>query len=116
MRLGHIVLPIRLLKVSLFFVVGSINTAKINAGGHGREEIPVPIPNTEVKVPSADDTGRCRESRKPPVFFIQPPGAVPVVRRAFFFAFFNLRGNGVWRDDLFGGFSPVEPFVICGWS
>ena len=25
-------------------------------GGHGGEEIPVPIPNTEVKLPCADDT------------------------------------------------------------
>ena len=26
------------------------------AGGHGGEAIPVPIPNTEVKLPCADDT------------------------------------------------------------
>ena len=29
----------------------------IGAGGHGAEAIPVPIPNTEVKLRSADDTG-----------------------------------------------------------
>ena len=32
-------------------------------GGHGGEEIPVPIPNTEVKLPCADDTASKRESR-----------------------------------------------------
>jgi hypothetical protein len=29
----------------------------LNAGGHGGEAIPVPIPNTEVKLSYADDTG-----------------------------------------------------------
>ena len=30
---------------------------RIHAGSHGAEAIPVPIPNTEVKLRSADDTG-----------------------------------------------------------
>ena len=46
-----------------------------SAGGHGRVEIPVPIPNTEVKRSRADGTAaRPRESRSLPAFFmhIQP--------------------------------------------
>ena len=39
-------------------------------GGHGGEEIPVPIPNTEVKLPCADDTASKRESRQLPGFFL----------------------------------------------
>ena len=30
---------------------------RIHAGSHGAEAIPVPIPNSEVKLRSADDTG-----------------------------------------------------------
>ena len=42
-----------------------------SAGGHGRVEIPVPIPNTEVKRSRADGTAaRPRESRSLPAFFI----------------------------------------------
>src|SRR5574344_1866924 len=40
-----------------------------NAGGHSGEAIPVPIPNTEVKLSNADDTGFPRESRQLPAFF-----------------------------------------------
>ena len=41
-----------------------------SAGGHGRVEIPVPIPNTEVKRSRADGTAaRPRESRSLPAFF-----------------------------------------------
>ena len=40
-----------------------------DAGGHGGEEIPVPIPNTEVKLSCADDSGaQPRESRWLPAF------------------------------------------------
>ena len=35
----------------------------INAGGHSGEAIPVPIPNTEVKLSNVDDTALLRESR-----------------------------------------------------
>ena len=43
----------------------------IDAGGHGGEAIPVPIPNTEVKLSCADDSGtQSRESRWLPAFFI----------------------------------------------
>ena len=35
----------------------------INASGHSGEEIPVPIPNTEVKLSYADDTAAKWESR-----------------------------------------------------
>ena len=43
-------------------------------GGDGKEETPVPIPNTEVKLFSADGTARVTEweSRTPPNFFIKP--------------------------------------------
>ncbi len=37
---------------------------------HSGEEIPVPIPNTEVKLSSVDDTARWWESRKLLTFFI----------------------------------------------
>ena len=41
-------------------------------GGHSGEETPVPIPNTEVKLPSADGTAgeSLRESRSLPGFFL----------------------------------------------
>ena len=41
-----------------------------NAGDHNEEEIPVPMPNTEVKLLSAEDTYElpCWENRKLPVF------------------------------------------------
>ena len=38
-------------------------------GGHSGEEIPVPIPNTEVKLSYVDDTAEKWESRKLPGFF-----------------------------------------------
>ena len=42
-----------------------------SAGGHGRVEIPVPIPNTEVKRSRADGTAaRPRESRSLPAYFL----------------------------------------------
>ena len=41
----------------------------INAGGHSGEAIPVPIPNTEVKLSYVDDTALQRESRKLLAFF-----------------------------------------------
>ena len=34
-----------------------VNRIVNNAGGHSGEVIPVPIPNTEVKLSYADDTG-----------------------------------------------------------
>ena len=40
------------------------------SGGHSGEAIPVPIPNTEVKLSYADDTDICRERRLLPDFFI----------------------------------------------
>ena len=39
------------------------------SGGHSGEAIPVPIPNTEVKLSYADDTDACRERRLLPDFF-----------------------------------------------
>ena len=41
------------------------------AGDHNEEEIPVPMPNTEVKLLSAEDTYElpCWENRKLPVFY-----------------------------------------------
>ena len=43
----------------------------INAGDNNEEEIPVPMPNTEVKLLSAEDTYElpCWENRKLPVLF-----------------------------------------------
>ena len=53
-------------------------------GGHSEEDPPVPIPNTEVKLFSADGTARetVRESRSPPILFTKPLPGIPV--RAFF--------------------------------
>ena len=44
-------------------------------GGFGEREIPVPIPNTAVKPPSADDTARATlwESKSPPRSFKNSP-------------------------------------------
>ena len=58
------------------------------AGGHGGADIPVPVPNTEVKRPSADGTASRRESRPPPAFsFFSSlrPGRAFRARRACFF-------------------------------
>ena len=46
-------------------------------GGHSKEDPPVPIPNTEVKLFSADGTARATvwESRSPPFFIKQKPRA-----------------------------------------
>ena len=52
------------------------------SGGHSGEEIPVPIPNTEVKLSNADDTA----SR----------GGKVGSRRAFFYLFI-LTGNAFLR-------------------
>ena len=44
-------------------------------GGHSKEDPPVPIPNTEVKLFSADGTARATvwESRSPPFFYTKAP-------------------------------------------
>ena len=39
------------------------NLLLIMPGGHSGEVIPVPIPNTEVKLSNAEDTAARRESR-----------------------------------------------------
>ena len=47
------------------------------SGVHSRVEIPVPIPNTEVKRSRADGTAaRPRESRSLPAFFIEFPSTL----------------------------------------
>ena len=48
---------------------------KAFSGGYSEEDTPVPIPNTEVKLLSADGTARetAWESRTPPDFFKRPP-------------------------------------------
>ena len=40
-----------------------VNNSGNLPGGHSGEEIPVPIPNTEVKLSNADDTAAKWESR-----------------------------------------------------
>ena len=47
-------------------------------GGHSKEDPPVPIPNTEVKLFCADGTARATvwESRTPPFFIAQKPRTV----------------------------------------
>ena len=48
----------------------------MKSGDNGEEDPPVPIPNTEVKLFSAEDTWReaARESRSLPVFILWPHG------------------------------------------
>jgi hypothetical protein len=51
-----------------------LRTAKPVSGGYGEEDTPVPIPNTEVKLLSADGTALATgwESRSPPGFILKP--------------------------------------------
>jgi hypothetical protein len=51
-----------------------LRTAKPVSGGYGEEDTPVPIPNTEVKLLSADGTALATgwESRSPPGFNLTP--------------------------------------------
>ena len=69
MRLGHIIVSVqKLLETKLFFcyvirpacfrmeLTHFVNCIVLNAGGHSGEVIPVPIPNTEVKLSYVDDT------------------------------------------------------------
>ena len=48
------------------------NSIQNISGDNNEEEIPVPMPNTEVKLLSAEDTYElpCWENRKSPVFFM----------------------------------------------
>ena len=50
---------------------GKKDDIKENAGENNEEEIPVPMPNTEVKLLSAENTYElpCWEDRKLPVFY-----------------------------------------------
>ena len=59
MRLGHIivsVLNIPSCVLPLMELTHFVNCIVNNASGHSGEVIPVPIPNTEVKLSYADDT------------------------------------------------------------
>ena len=65
MRLGHIIVSVHK-KQDIFLNIRPVCTSNRlthfvlrivnNAGGHSGEVIPVPIPNTEVKLSYADDT------------------------------------------------------------
>ena len=63
------------------------------SGGNGEEVPPVPIPNTEVKLFSADDTwlDTARESRSPPDSI-----NCSMKMLQFFFVFFGIR-QGTWK-------------------
>ena len=74
MRLDHILISVYNTDTSKSFKTLRCRAAQIaltalviklviNAGGHSGEAIPVPIPNTEVKLSYADDTALLRESR-----------------------------------------------------
>ena len=63
----------------------TLGASSWSAGGHSRVEIPVPIPNTEVKRSRADGTAvRPRESRSLPAFFI---AYSPLFRVVFLFIY-----------------------------
>ena len=70
MRLGHKLL---LLVAFDFVPVFSLSCFTV-FGGNSEEGTPVPIPNTEVKLFSADGTAweTAWESRSPPKFFLKP--------------------------------------------
>ena len=75
MRLGHktvrtIVRRLKEHESTLFQIVEKQHEADF-FGGDGEEDTPVPIPNTEVKLFSADGTAReaVWESRTPPKIF-----------------------------------------------
>ena len=59
-------------------------------GGHSKEDPPVPIPNTEVKLFSADGTARATvwESRSSPYFYTNPQSTEMLVGD-FFCLFFG---------------------------
>ena len=65
MRLGHIIVSVHkklhllksVLRASLVELTHFVLCIVLNASGHSGEVIPVPIPNTEVKLSYADDTG-----------------------------------------------------------
>ena len=69
---------------TLFILQAAITVS----GGHGEEETPVPIPNTEVKLLSADGTALETgwESRSPPGFNFKPL----FFRRGFLFMRFQV--------------------------
>ena len=66
MRLGHIIVSVQTNKQDIFLIIRPACTINrlthfvlcivLNASGHSGEVIPVPIPNTEVKLSYADDT------------------------------------------------------------
>ena len=62
-----------LISLNIFLTLYEVNTIKLPTffGGNSEEETPVPIPNTEVKLFSADGTAReaVWESRTPPKIF-----------------------------------------------
>ena len=75
-----------------------------SAGGHSRVEIPVPIPNTEVKRSRADGTAvRPRESRSLP---------------AFFYCLFTTLSSGffcLYHFVLYMNWGPRPPFSMVMW-
>ena len=67
MRLGHIIVSVHKKKRRKHLLNSVLRASErnlrtsfcivLNASGHSGEVIPVPIPNTEVKLSYADDTG-----------------------------------------------------------
>ena len=60
-------------KVTFIYVFLSVLYTRQFSGDNNEEEIPVPMPNTEVKLLSAEDTYElpCWENRKLPVLFFK---------------------------------------------
>ena len=73
------------------------------SGGYGEEDTPVPIPNTEVKLLSADGTALATgwESRSPPGFILKP-----LFREGLFYFGLRISDCGII----------VLRFVRCQWS
>ena len=82
----------------------TLGASSWSAGGHSRVEIPVPIPNTEVKRSRADGTAvRPRESRSLPAFFI----AYSPLFRVVFFCLYHF--------VLYMNWGPRPPFSMVMW-
>ena len=83
----------------------SSNSDQPVSGGYCEEETPVPIPNTEVKLLSADGTAPATgwESRSPPGFISEP--------LRFGGAFFLVLPEFAWMADIICGLARATYFT-----
>ena len=79
----------------MYFWVCYENSIQKISGDNNEEEIPVPMPNTEVKLLSAEDTWELPfwENRKSPVFYFYKKAKISNVKHIINFCFLNLSDN-----------------------